>query len=404
MRDRHRTLSEQEGEQRRREGAGKDIRLRSHQAEKKGGEGDTGGFSKAQVKTKIKSLEKWKRKNGKLSELDQNLLLELKSLDKKQRIEEKSKKDLEQSEHQRKMFEEAVKNVGADVSTLELPKVIQLEDEAEDEKNVEIQPKANKKKNTSKTKTAPGLNENQSSRMELVFPAGEGTEEGAFSKPSVQESLNKIKLRNEMKKKMSLDSLKSKKTKPTKESQKATTKVEKTKGKGVQAKESDSKEFKTKVAKEALPDTAITSLFVLPKKKGKVKLRGKKKKASQEEDCDESTKSSVDNFDYNQVMPLEVEAGTLNYFAPLQCNALLPKLENKTSTDAASGKPITKCVSQSKEAVKTDKRGKRKKEEYLERNSHRFIKGDFQLMAFAQDFLHIKECEEAESNFRRLNP
>ena len=233
---------------------------------------------------------------------------------------------------------------------------------------------------------------------------GEGTEEGAFSKPSVQESLNKIKLRNEMKKKMSLDSLKSKKTKPTKESQKQTTKVEKTKGKGVQAKQSDSKEFKTKVAKEALPDTAITSLFVQPKKKGKVKLRGKKKKASQEEDCDESTKSSVDNFDYNQVMPLEVEAGTLNYFAPLQCNALLPKNEIKTSTDAASGKPITKCVSQSKEAVKTDKRGKRKKEEYLERNSHRFIKGDFQLMAFAQDFLHIKECEEAESNFRRLNP
>ena len=180
--------------------------------------------------------------------------------------------------------------------------------------------------------------------------------------------------------------------------------MEKTKGKGVQAKESDSNEFKTKVAKEALPDTAITSQLVQPKKKGKVKVRGKKKKASQEEDCDESTKSSVDNFDYNQVMPLEVEAGTLNYFAPLQCNALLPKNENKTSTDAASGKPITKCVSQSKETVKTDKRGKRKKEEYLERNSHRFIKGDFQLMAFAQDFLHIKECEEAESNFRRLNP
>ena len=164
MRDRHRTLSEQEGEQRRREGAGKDIRLRSAEAEKKGGECDTGGFSKAQVKTKIKSLEKWKRKNGKLSELDQNLLLELKSLDKKQRIEEKRKKDLEQSEHQRKMFEEAVKNVRADVATLELPKVIQLEDEAEDEENFETQPKGNKKKSIPKTKTAPGLNENQSLR------------------------------------------------------------------------------------------------------------------------------------------------------------------------------------------------------------------------------------------------
>merc|ERR1712083_427264 len=163
-----------------------------------------------------------------------------------------------QSEHQRRMFEEAVKNVGADVSTLELPKVIQLEDEAEYEENVVTQSKANKKKNTPKTKTAPVLNENQSLRMELVFPAGEGTEEGTFSKPSVQESLNKIKLRNEMKKRMSLDSLKSKKTKPTKESQKPTTKVEKTKGKGVQAKESDSKELKTKEAKEALPDTAIT--------------------------------------------------------------------------------------------------------------------------------------------------
>ena len=79
------------------------------------------------------------------------------------------------------MFEEAVKNVGADVSTLELPKVIQLEDEAEDEENVVTEPKGNKKKNNPKTKTAPVLNENQSLRMELVFPAGEGTEEGEFS-------------------------------------------------------------------------------------------------------------------------------------------------------------------------------------------------------------------------------
>merc|ERR1712203_517591 len=98
------------------------------------------------------------------------------------------------------------------------------------------------------------LNENQSLRTELTFPKCEAAAEEASAKPSVQESLNKIKLRNEMKKKMSLESLKSKKM-----------------GKELQAKESRSNSQKQeKEKKKDLPEKAITSLFVQPEKKGKV--------------------------------------------------------------------------------------------------------------------------------------
>merc|ERR1712130_501616 len=245
-----------------------------------------------------------------------------------------------------------------------------------------------KKKKTPKTKTVTLLDENQSLRTKLTFPKGEYAEEEALTKPSVQDSLNKIKQRNEMKKKMSLDSLKSKKME-----------------KGMQAKESgsDSQPTGTKVGKKkALPEKASTSPLAQPEKKGKVKLRGKKKKTAKEED--KSTKDSADSFDYNQVMPIEVEAGTVNYYAPL-----LSKKEKIVVTDVSNMNPTTttKCASQDQQAAKTgtDRKGKKsKKEEYLERNSHRFIKGDYQLMAFAQDYLHIKDCEEAESKFRRLIP
>ena len=315
-------------------------------------------------------------------------MIQLNSLEKKQRVDEKNKRELEQSELQRRMFEEAVKNVGADVSALENPKPNGLKKEADQDKSVETQPKSTKKKKTPRTKTVPVQNENKSLRTELKFPTGDVAEDEASTKPSVQDSLNKIKLRNEMKKKMSLESLKSKKM-----------------GKGVQSKESrsNSQKSETRVEKKkVLPEKAITSQFAQPEKKGKVKLRGKKKKAAKEEEKEdegESINDSVDSFDYNQVMPIEVEAGTVNYFAPL-----LPK--KAKITDVSNGKSITnKCASQDKQAVKTDGKGKKsKKEEYLERNSHRFIKGDYPLMALAQDYLHIKDCEEAESKFRRLNP
>merc|ERR1712037_119071 len=293
----------------------------------------------------------------------------------KQRVEEKSKRELEQSEHQRRKFEEAVKNVEAGVSVLEHTKVLELEKKEEQNKSVEVQPNPTKKQN--KTKSVP--NEIKSLRNELKFPTVEAAEEEASTKPSVQESLNKIKLRNEMKKKMSLESLKSKK--------------------GMQAKESrsNSHQPETKAKKKTLPEKHGTSLSVQPEKKGKVKLRGKKKKAAKEEEESESVKDSADSFDYNQVMPIEVVAGTVNYFAPL-----LLKKEKKA--DVSNGKPSN---SQDKQTVKpgiADGKGKKsKKAEYLERNSHRFIKGDYQLMAFAQDYLHIKDCEEAESKFRRLN-
>jgi len=375
MRDRQRTVSEQEGEQRRRETA--DL------TKKKGESCDSRGFTKAQVKAKIKSLEKWKRKNGNLSEADQKLLLELSSQEQKQRVEEKQKKDLDQSKLQQWMFEEAVKNVGADISAVEHSSV--FETVKEDEK-VETQAKPAKRTKTPTGKTSAVVNRNKSLRTELIFPMvdkGSEVEEGSSSKPSVQDSLDKIKLRNEMRKKTSLESAKSNKTKQQ-QSKSDTAQLE-----------TKLKKEKTKLEKESLPEKVITKV----EKKGKVKKRGKKKKATEEDEEEEDDKNVKDvEFDYNQVVPIEVEAGTVDYFAPLLLKRENRQSETKRETPT---KPISK--------VKTNITGKvgksrsKKKEEYLERNSHRFIKGDYQLMAFAEDYLHIKELEDAESKFRRLN-
>ena len=346
------------------------------------------------MKAKIKSLEKWKRKNGKLSEADQKLLLELSSQEQKQRVEEKQKKDLDQSKLQQWMFEEAVKNVGADISAVEHSSV--FETVKEDEK-VETQAKPAKRTKTPTGKTSAVVNRNKSLRTELIFPMvdkGSEVEEGSSSKPSVQDSLDKIKLRNEMRKKISLESAKSNKTKQQQSSSDA-----------AQQLETKLKKEKTKLEKESLPEKDITKV----EKKGKVKKRGKKKKATKEDEDEEDDKDVKNvEFDYNQVVPIEVEAGTVDYFAPL-----LLKKENrqsetsgsKTETSGSKRETPTKPISKVKTNI-TGKVGKirsKKKEEYLERNSHRFIKGDYQLMAFAEDYLHIKELEDAESKFRRLN-
>ena len=85
----------------------------------------------------------------------------------------------------------------------------------EDEK-VKTQPKLTKKTKTPTAKTSTVANRNKSLRTELTFPMVDKVskeEEGSSSKPSVQESLDKIKLRNEMRKKISLESAKSNKRK-----------------------------------------------------------------------------------------------------------------------------------------------------------------------------------------------
>ena len=335
------------------------------------------------MKAKIKSLEKWKRKNGKLSEADQKLLLELSSQEQKQRVEEKQKKDLDQSKLQQWMFEEAVKNVGADISAVEHSSV--FETVKEDEK-VETQAKPAKRTKTPTGKTSAVVNRNKSLRTELIFPMvdkGSEVEEGSSSKPSVQDSLDKIKLRNEMRKKISLESAKSNKTKQ-----------QQSRSDAAQL-ETKSKKEKTKLEKETLPEKYITKV----EKKGKVKKRGKKKKATKEDEDEEDDKDVKNvEFDYNQVVPIEVEAGTVDYFAPLLLKKENRQSETKTETPT---KPISKVKMNI--TGKVGKSRSKKKEEYLERNSHRFIKGDYQLMAFAEDYLHIKELEDAESKFRRLN-
>jgi len=306
----------------------------------------------------------------------------LSSQEQKQRVEEKQKKDLDQSKLQQWMFEEAVKNVGADISSVEQSSA--FETVKEDEK-VKTQAKPTKKTKTPTGKISAVVNRNKSVLTELPFPMVDNVseeEETSSSKPSVQESLDKIKLRNEMRKKISLESAKSNKAKQQQSSSDAAQLVTKL------------KKEKTKLEKESLPGKIITK----GEKKGKVKKRGKKKKAIKEdvEEYDNDVKNV--EFDYNQVVPIEVEAGTVDYFAPLLLKKENSQSETKTETPT---KPISK--------VKTNITGKvgksrnKKKEEYLERNSHRFIKGDYQLMAFAEDYLHIKELEDAESKFRRLN-
>ena len=334
------------------------------------------------MKAKIKSLEKWKRKNGKLSEADQKLLLELSSQEQKQRVEEKQKKDLDQSKLQQWMFEEAVKNVGADISAVEHSSV--FETVKEDEK-VETQPKVTKKTKTPTGKISTAVKRNKSVRTELTFPMVDKVsekEEGSSSKPSVQDSLDKIKLRNEMRKKISLESAKSNKTKQ-----------QQSRSDAAQL-ETKLKKEKTKLEKESLPEKDITKV----EKKGKVKKRGKKKKATKEDEEEDDKDVKNVEFDYNQVVPIEVEAGTVDYFAPLLLKKENRQSETKTET-------LTKPISKVKMNItgKVGKSRSKKKEEYLERNSHRFIKGDYQLMAFAEDYLHIKELEDAESKFRRLN-
>merc|ERR1719270_1802884 len=298
------------------------------------------------------------------------------------------------------MFEEAVKNVGADVSAVEHSSV--FETVKEDEK-VETQPKLTKRTKTPTGKTSAVVNRNKSVRTELTFSMVDKVsevEEGSSSKPSVQDSLDKIKLRNEMRKKISLESAKSNKTKQQ-ESRSDAAQLE-----------TKSKKEKTKLEKESLPEKDITKV----EKKGKVKKRGKKKKATKEDEDEEDDKDVKNvEFDYNQVVPIEVEAGTVDYFAPLllkkenrQSETSVSKTEtsgSKTETSGSKRETPTKPISKVKTNItgKVGKSRSKKKEEYLERNSHRFIKGDYQLMAFAEDYLHIKELEVAESKFRRLN-
>merc|ERR1719270_2642463 len=281
------------------------------------------------------------------------------------------------------MFEEAVKNVGADVSSVEHSSV--FETVKEDEKIV-TQPKLTKKTKAPTAKTSTVANRNKSLRTELTFPMVDKhskEEEGSLSKPSVQDSLDKIKLRNEMRKKISLESAKSNKTKQ-----------QQSRSDAAQL-ETKSKKEKTKLEKETLPEKDITKV----EKKGKVKKRGKKKKATKEDEDEEDDKDVKNvEFDYNQVVPIEVEAGTVDYFAPLLLKKENRQSETKTETPT---KPISKVKMNI--TGKVGKSRSKKKEEYLERNSHRFIKGDYQLMAFAEDYLHIKELEDAESKFRRLN-
>merc|ERR1719270_2123005 len=183
------------------------------------------------------------------------------------------------------MFEEAVKNVGADVSAVEHSSV--FETVKEDEKIV-TQPKLTKKTKAPTAKTSTVANRNKSLRTELTFPMVDKhskEEEGSSSKPSVQDSLDKIKLRNEMRKKISLESAKSNKTKQ-----------QQSRSDAAQL-ETKLKKEKTKLEEEPLPEKVITK----GEKKGKVKKRGKKKKATKEDEEDDKDVKNVE-FDYNQVV------------------------------------------------------------------------------------------------------
>ena len=217
-----------------------------------------------------------------------------------------------------------------------------------------------------------------------------------------------------MRKKISLESAKSNKRKQ-----------QESRSDAAQQLETKLKKEKTKLEKETPPEKVITK----GEKKGKVKKRGKKKKATKEDEEEDDKDVKNVEFDYNQVVPIEVEAGAVDYFAPLllkkenrqsetsglktetsgsKTETSVSKTEtssSKTETSRSKKETPTKPISKVKTNItgKVGKSRSKKKEEYLERNSHRFIKGDYQLMAFAEDYLHIKELEDAESKFRRLN-
>ena len=401
----------------RRERQGQD-RVRERQrstGEQEQGQGRRPGnvvYTHRQQKEKIKSLEKWKMKNGSLSKNEEELLRDLTS---KARMggkkERKKRKEEEAEETQKKSFETAVKNVGSEVKHVEKATLSPLqnkkpEKELEDkgqleeqllarnklfekavmneasDKDVEKLKKLKKEIKVDKPHQAVSRKSSESSQ----WPVQEGEEDGnskMLNKPTVQESLNNIRLRKEMKKQASI--LDAKSPRKTKERS--------------QEKNTDTiKDFRKKQAKKEKQEQEKLeeSVNLTGKEKQRVKVKEKGKGTVKDKVAEAVRVSDPDTFDYNTVKRKEVAAGGLNYFAPLAIREDGAKVASQPSEQKDTAQKDETTLGK-------NRKEKRKVKVKANREKKNDKKRDKSLIAIVENYLHVKECQDAETKLHTEN-
>ena len=397
----------------RRERQGQDRvreRQRSNSEQEQGRRPGNVVYTHRQQKEKIKSLEKWKKKNGSLAKEEEELLRELMS---KARLggkkERKKRKEEEAEEMQKKSFETAVKNVGSEVKHVEkatlsplqnkkLKEVSENKGKQEEQqiaqnksfgkavmndvsdKDVEKLKRLKKEIPEDKLHQATSRKSSESS----MWPVQEGDEGGnsnMLNKPTVQESLNNIRLRKEMKKQASILDAKSPR-KPKERSQEKNTDT--------------IKEFRKKQSKKEKQEQEKVeeSVTLTGKEKQKVKVKGKGTvKATVEEAV---RVSDPDTFDYNTVKRRVVEAGGLDYFAPLASGGDGARVASEPTEQKDT-------VEKDEIALGMNRKEKRKLKVKANREKKNDKKRDKSLTTIAENYLHVKDCQDAERKFHTQN-
>ena len=377
-------------------------------------------YTHRQQKEKIKSLEKWKKKNGSLAKEEEELLRELTSRARMGgKKERKKRKEEEAEEMQKKSFETAVKKVGSEVKHVEKAILSPLQNKkpkeiSENKGKLEEQQIAHNKssgkavmndvadKDVEKLKRLkqkipedkPHQAMSRKSSESSMWPLQGGEEDGnskMLNKPTVQENLNNIRLRKEMKKQASI--LDAKSPRKTKERS--------------QEKNTDTiKEFKKKQSrKEKLEQEKVEeSVTLTGKEKQRVKVKGK---GTVKAPAEEAVRvSDPDTFDYNTVKRRVVAAGGLDYFAPLASGG-------DGATRVASGGVGARVASEPTEqkdtvekeetALGMNRKEKRKVKVKANREKKNDKKRDKSLITIAETYLHVKDCQDAERKFHTQN-
>merc|ERR1712129_110181 len=108
------------------------------------------------------------------------------------------------------------------------------------------------------------------------------------------------------------------------------------------------------------------------------------------------------DFDYNQVERVNVEAGTLDYFAPLPVKTKeTPEVNTDTKAeDDSKMKAVVKTEVKTKQK-KSKKNHETRKQKPTDATSN--IKCDMELLKIAQNYSLMKMCQEAETKSKCQN-
>jgi hypothetical protein len=358
---------ERQGQDRAREQLGR----RAEQERRAGNSHSEGrAYTHKQIKEKIKSLEKWRRKNGSLSAEDGQLLGELSDKVREMGVKAKKEKEVEEDELQKKSFEAAVNNAGTEVMDVQ---------KATAESPVAPGKHAKKKMRDARIlENIKATNKAKEPMDQLRFPkescADNGyvdnevdSKEEASNKPSVQESLNKIKIRKELKKQASIQDAKSFRS------------PRKSQGSTNENKPDTIKQFRKKQDRKEREDK-------------------EKEKKSMSKDNSKECDTDPDSLDYNTIQRREVLPGTVDYYAPLtrknsQSTAIENKSEQKQLEDLNRSR-LEENKQNRKERRKTKMKGNKEKK--------KSIQGDESLIHVAETYLVLKACQEAEAKYNRF--